>query len=68
MESLMFVFQNQLFWMFQIIVILKETLKEQWISEVIKSESFLDLELNQLLSIISLKSEEEELAGDFSFR
>ena len=64
----MFVFQNQLFWMFQIIVILKETLKEQWISEVIKSESFLDLELNQLLSIISLKSEEEELAGDFSFR
>ena len=54
--------------MFQIIVILKETLKEQWISEVIKSEAFLDLELNQLLSIISLKAEEEELAGDFSFR
>ena len=55
-------------WIFQIVVILKETLKEQWITEVIKSESFLDLELNQLLTIISLKAEEEELAGDFSFR
>ena len=55
-------------YLFQITVILKETLKEQWSSEVIKSSSFLDLELIQLLSIVSLKSEEEELAGDFSFR
>ena len=55
-------------YLFQITVILKETLKDEWTSEVIKSSSFLDLELIQLLSIVSLKSEEEELAGDFSFR
>ena len=55
-------------YLFQITVILKETLKEQWTSEIIKSSSFLDLELIQLLSIVALKSEEEELAGDFSFR
>ena len=53
---------------FQITVILKETLKEQWTSEIIKSIPFLELDLTQLLTIISLKAEEEELAGDFSFR
>ena len=54
--------------LFQIAVILKETLKEQWTSEVIKSVPFLELDLTQLMTIISLKAEEEELAGDFSFR
>ena len=54
--------------LFQIAVILKETLKEQWTSEVIKSVPFLELDLTQLMTIISLKAEEEEMAGDFSFR
>ena len=47
---------------------LKETLKEQWRSYVIKSTIFLELEVSQLLSILSMKSTEEELSGDFSFR
>ena len=47
---------------------LKETLKEQWRSHVIKSTIFLELEVSQLLSILSMKSTEEELSGDFSFR
>ena len=53
---------------FEIASVLKETLKEQWRSHVIKSTIFLELEVSQLLSILSMKSTEEELSGDFSFR